>query len=117
MTAHFHARGGADRAPAPAGPRGRTPAARLAAVDCALSRLLGDPEAPPPSDPLETLVLTILSQNTNDRNRDRAWEALRARFPRWEGVVAAPAAEVAAAIRPGGLAAQKADRIRGLLRW
>jgi endonuclease-3 len=105
------------RAGPPDSRAGRLPRRRLAAADGALSRLFGDPPAPEPSDPLDTLVLTILSQNTSDRNRDRAWESLRARFPAWEDVLAAAPASVAAAIRVGGLANQKAARIRGLLRW
>lgn len=59
-------------------------------------------------DPLDELVLTILSQNTSDTNRDRAYQALRASFPDWEAVRVAPRAEVEAAIRPAGLWKQKA---------
>lgn len=66
-------------------------------------------------DPLEVLIKTILSQNTNDANRDRAYTALRTRFPSWEAVAAAPEGEIAAAIRPGGLHRQKARRIKQLL--
>lgn len=65
---------------------------------------------------LEELILTILSQNTNDRNRDRAWRSLRRRFPRWEQVAAAPRSELVAAIRPAGLAEQKAEHIQTALR-
>jgi endonuclease III len=68
------------------------------------------------AEPLDTLVLTILSQNTNDRNRDRAYERLRERFPRWEDVLPADREGIVEAIRPGGLAVQKAGRIVGLLR-
>ncbi|MEA1870896.1 MAG: hypothetical protein U9N00_01705, partial [Candidatus Bipolaricaulota bacterium] len=32
------------------------------------------------SDPLEELILTILSQNTNDTNRDRAYASLLSHF-------------------------------------
>jgi endonuclease III len=65
--------------------------------------------------PLDELVLTILSQNTSDLNRDRAYDALRARFPAWQRVLDAPTAEVEEAIRPGGLARQKAPRIQAVL--
>jgi endonuclease III len=61
---------------------------------------------------LDELVLTILSQHTSDGNRDRAFRSLRARFPAWEELAAAPEAEIADAIRAGGLARQKAPRIR-----
>jgi endonuclease-3 len=66
--------------------------------------------------PLEELILTILSQNTTDRNRDRAWGALRERFPGWDDVVTAPKRQVEAAIRVGGLAPTKSARIREVLR-
>jgi endonuclease-3 len=62
-------------------------------------------------DPLDELVLTLLSQNTNDRNRDRAYAELRRRWPRWEGVIAAAPGEVEDAIRSGGLARQKSLRL------
>jgi len=68
-------------------------------------------------NPLDVLIQTILSQNTNDRNRDRAYQRLKARFPHWEDVVQARTREVIEAIRPGGLAEQKARRIREILRW
>jgi endonuclease-3 len=69
-----------------------------------------------PSDPVATLVSTIISQNTNDVNRDRAFERLRARFPTWESVRDAPLEELVEAIRPGGLAPTKAPRIQEALR-
>jgi endonuclease III len=57
----------------------------------------------------------VLSQNTNDVNRDRAFDRLRARFPSWEMVLQADVAEVAAAIKPGGLSNTKAPRIQAIL--
>jgi endonuclease-3 len=66
--------------------------------------------------PVDELISTILSQNTNDANRDKAFTALRARFPRWEDVLERPAADVVAAIRPAGLGPQKGPRIRNILR-
>lgn len=61
-------------------------------------------------------MFTILSQNTSDVNRDRAWARLRARYPTWEAVLRAPTARLAAAIATGGLANVKAPRIRAILR-
>jgi endonuclease III len=61
-------------------------------------------------------VRTILSQNTNDRNRDVAYARLRERFPSWEAVREAPREDVIEAIRPGGLAPQKGPRIQEVLR-
>ncbi|HSB88598.1 MAG TPA: endonuclease III [Anaerolineales bacterium] len=69
-----------------------------------------------PLPPLDEVISTILSQNTNDVNRDRSFTSLRARFPTWEGVRDAPRRSVIAAIRNGGLAQQKAPRIQGFLR-
>jgi endonuclease-3 len=66
--------------------------------------------------PLDELVLTILSQNTSDTNRDRAWASLRARFPAWDEVADARTADVVESIRVGGLAETKAPRIQHVLR-
>jgi endonuclease-3 len=65
---------------------------------------------------VEELVRTILSQNTNDTNRDVAFDRLREPFPTWQQVRDAPLDEVEDAIRPGGLAPQKAPRIQAALR-
>jgi endonuclease III len=81
-----------------------------------LRELYGRPRNRPHRAPVEELVRTVLSQNTNDRNRDVAYERLRERFPSWEAVRDAPAAEVVEAIRPGGLAPQKGPRIQEILR-
>lgn len=69
-----------------------------------------------PSDPVATLVSTILSQNTNDTNRDRAFRNMRQRFPTWEAVRDAAPDELEEAIRSAGLAPTKSPRIQGALR-
>jgi len=69
----------------------------------------------PHAEPIPELVNTILSQNTNDHNRDIAYEQLRERFPTWVGVRDAPAEEIIDAIRPAGLAPSKGPRIQGAL--
>jgi endonuclease-3 len=69
-----------------------------------------------PSDPIASLVSTILSQNTNDVNRDRAFDRLRERFSTWEAVRDAPLEELIEAVRPAGLAPTKAPRIQEALR-
>jgi endonuclease-3 len=69
----------------------------------------------PRTDPISELVNTILSQNTNDHNRDIAYEQLRERFPTWESVRDAPTDEIIDAVRPAGLAPSKAPRIQGAL--
>ena len=69
-----------------------------------------------PRDPVATLVGTILSQNTNDVNRDRAFDRLREQFPTWELVRDAPTGALVEAVRPAGLAPTKAPRIQEALR-
>jgi len=66
-------------------------------------------------NPLDCLIKTILSQNTNDVNRDRAFENLKARFPTWEDALKADAGEIEKAIRVGGLSNQKSANIKNLL--
>ena len=61
-------------------------------------------------------MLTVLSQNTSDVNRDRAFAALRERFPTWDALAGARVEDVADAIRPGGLSQIKAPRILAILR-
>jgi endonuclease-3 len=81
-----------------------------------LIALYGLPEWRDPLPALDELVSTILSQNTNDRNRDVAFQALRAHFATWEQVRDADPAAVVQAIRPAGLANQKGPRIQNVLR-
>jgi endonuclease III len=81
-----------------------------------LIEFYGEPRWRNPLPPVDELVSTILSQNTNDANRDRAFNALRAKYPSWEAVRDAPAGEVVNAIRPAGLANQKGPRIQQVLR-
>jgi endonuclease-3 len=76
----------------------------------------GEPQWRPGRDPVASLVSTIISQNTNDTNRDVAYERLRERFPTWEQVRDAPADEVVEAIRPAGLAPTKGPRVQEALR-
>ena len=70
---------------------------------------LGHPE------PLDGLILTVLSQNTNDINRDRAYTNLKAKFPTWPDVIAAGASQLEDSIRTAGLAHTKAARIITIL--
>ena len=69
----------------------------------------------PPLPIIDQVVGTVLSQHTSDVNSERAFARLRERFPSWEQVAHAPAAEVEDAIRCGGIAARKARRIREIL--
>jgi endonuclease-3 len=70
----------------------------------------------PHRHPIAELILTVLSQSTNDRNRDVAYLRLRERFPLWEQVRDAPVEEVEEAIRPGGISKVKSLRIQAILR-
>jgi endonuclease III len=67
------------------------------------------------TDPLTELVRTVLSQNTNDTNRDRAFESMKAAYPTWEKLAQAPISKIAAAIKVAGLAKIRATRISKLL--
>lgn len=90
--------------------------ARVRRIRDRLRELYGRPAAPPHGRGLDELILTVLSQSTNDRNRDVAFLRLRARFQGWEEVRDAPNEDVEAAIRPGGISKVKSRRIQEILR-
>jgi endonuclease III len=103
--------------------------ARLTRIRGRLRSVYGTPSLPPHRAPLDELVLTVLSQSTNDRNRDVAYLRLRERFAApattlaaagggvaWEAVRDAPVGEVEEAIRPGGISKVKSERIQAMLR-
>ncbi len=89
---------------------------RVSAIRDRLRDVYGVPIMAPHEQPLDELILTVLSQSTNDRNRDVAYERLRERFPSWEAVLNAPVEEVEEAIRPGGISKVKSERIQAILR-
>ncbi len=68
------------------------------------------------TDPLDMLIATLLSQNTNDRNSHQAYQNLRKTFPTWEDVLQAPTKKLADVIRVGGMANQKSARIKNILK-
>lgn len=88
---------------------------RVRAILDRLRAEYGRPVPHPHHAPIDELILTVLSQNTNDRNRDVAYGRLRERFDSWPAVRAAPATEIEDAIRPGGLAPTKSVRIKRIL--
>jgi endonuclease-3 len=90
--------------------------ARVRRIRDRLRLLYGIPSAPPHGRGLDELILTVLSQSTNDRNRDVAFLALRRRFGSWAAVRDAPVEEVELAIRPGGISRVKSQRIQAILR-
>ncbi len=94
----------------------RPSARRVRAIRDRLRLVYGIPQAQPHGHPIAELVLTVLSQSTNDRNRDVAYLALRERFVDWEAVRDAPVDEIEEAIRPGGISKVKSARIKSILR-
>ncbi|MGA9315828.1 MAG: DNA lyase [Solirubrobacteraceae bacterium] len=97
------------------------PPARVARIRDRLRELYGIPRMAPHGRPLDELILTVLSQSTNDRNRDVAFLRLRERFAKagrpidYTAVLAAPVVEVEEAIRPGGISKVKSARIQAIL--
>jgi len=82
-----------------------------------LQKRFGELVPPRSADPLDELILTVLSQHTSDLNAERAFGDLKAAFPRgWAQIVEVPTQDVADAIRSGGLANSKAPRIQAILR-
>ena len=92
-------------------------AEKTAQVAGLLEDFIGIPERENVLAPLDNLMLTVLSQNTNDVNRDKAYHTLRSRFPTWNDVMEADVKEIAEAIRIAGLANQKSQRMQEILRW
>jgi len=90
---------------------------KLRRITLLLEKQYGTPRRAGPGNLLDILIETILSQNTSDQNRDTAYRRLKARFPRWEDVLEAKTKPIVSAIRQGGLAEQKAKRIREILHW
>jgi endonuclease-3 len=101
-----------------AGPWTKPPPRRVRAIRDRLRLVYGIPSAKPHGHPIAELVLTVLSQSTNDRNRDVAYLAMRERFPgdTWVKVRDAPVDEIEEAIRPGGISKVKSARIKSILR-
>jgi endonuclease III len=89
---------------------------RLRALCDRLREAYGRPLPHPHHAPVDELILTVLSQNTNDRNRDVAYARMRERFGSWAEVRDADEDEVEEAIRPGGISRVKAGRIQKILR-
>jgi endonuclease-3 len=89
--------------------------ARVARIRDRLREVYGIPLAEPHGHPIAELILTVLSQSTNDRNRDVAYLRLRERFSDWAAVRDAPVEEIEEAIRPGGISKVKSARIKGIL--
>lgn len=95
--------------------------ARVLRIRDRLREVYGIPRMAPHGRPLDELILTVLSQSTNDRNRDVAFLRLRERFASpgrpidYAAMLAAPVSEVEEAIRPGGISKVKSARIQAIL--
>jgi endonuclease-3 len=94
----------------------RPRATRVRAIRDRLRQVYGIPHHGPHGHPIAELILTVLSQSTNDRNRDVAYLALRERFEDWEAIRDAPVDLIEEAIRPGGISKVKSARIKSILR-
>jgi endonuclease III len=88
---------------------------RVRAIRDRLRLVYGIPRTEPHGHPIAELILTVLSQSTNDRNRDVAYLALRERWDEWTDIRDAPVDEIEAAIRPGGISKVKSARIKSIL--
>ncbi len=87
----------------------------MRAIRDRLRLVYGIPSAKPHGHPIAELILTVLSQSTNDRNRDVAYFALRERFYDWTAIRDAPVDQIEEAIRPGGISKVKSARIKSIL--
>lgn len=92
----------------------RQPERRARKVESALTARYGAAEKAR-LDPLDELILTVLSQNTSDTNRDRAWEELRKAYSSWSEVLEEGVDRLTDTIRPSGLAVQKSRTIMRIL--
>ena len=88
---------------------------RIRALNSRLDKIYGPFKPFRKMDGVEELIVTVLSQNTNDVNRDRAYKNLRSKFPTWDEILKAPQKDVEDAIRVGGLAHNKSIAIKKIL--
>jgi endonuclease-3 len=88
---------------------------RVSALHKRLEKLYGPFKPFPIREGVEELILTVLSQNTNDVNRDRAFRTLTEKYPTWDDVLRAPQKKIEDAIRVGGLAQTKSIAIKQIL--
>ena len=89
---------------------------RLELVNARLTEAFGTPTWHTPQPAIDELVCTILSQNTNDVNRDKAFQKLKEKYESWEAVRDADPGEIMETIRIAGLAAQKGPNIQQALK-
>jgi endonuclease-3 len=90
---------------------------KTAAINRALTKLYGEKSACANEDPVDTLVETILSQNTTDVNSHRSFLALKSAYSDLSDLLGQAPSAVAKVIRSGGLPDIKARRIIGALEF
>ena len=90
---------------------------KVSFVSQALEELYGAPKPDKGGNVLDCLMLTILSQNTTDINRDKGFSVLSARFATWQEVMRADVEAIGEAIRVAGLHAQKSRTMKDFLVW
>lgn len=66
-------------------------------------------------NPIDTLIATILSQNTNDKNSYQAYQNLKRNYKSWNEVAALAKFEIENEIRIAGLGKQKSAAIKSYL--
>jgi endonuclease-3 len=66
-------------------------------------------------NPIDTLIATILSQNTNDKNSYQAYLNLKKKFKSWEELADSPRNKIEQTIRVAGLGKQKSTSIKKFL--
>jgi len=101
-------------APLPAGVREQIPFV-LDRLESAYGHESSPPDTYATGEPMDGLILTLLSQNTNDRNRDMAYESLRKKYPSWGDVAKTSVSDIAVAIKSAGLGDTKAERMKAIL--
>lgn len=89
--------------------------AQASSVLCLLRAEYGSGRRHARSNPTDSLIATILSQHTADRNSGLAFERLKERYTSWTEIADADVIELAAVIRPAGLGNIKAARIQSAL--
>ncbi|MDX9925063.1 MAG: endonuclease III, partial [Ignavibacteriaceae bacterium] len=68
---------------------------------------------PPP--PIDMLIATILSQNTNDNNSNKAYFALKGKYKKWEELLNVEREEIEEVIKIAGLGKQKSAAIKNVI--
>ncbi len=87
-------------------------------VNIVLSRLeeyYGRPVNNPDMNPLDELIITVLSQSTSAINYKRAFSSLKEKFSTWEAVFYADFEEVESSIHSCGLSHVKTEYIKSIL--